>query len=447
MTVELERIVERLAAEAAGGEGVEAYAEQTTETEVAAFEGEVERLTSASTTGVGVRVVRGGRLGYAYTADLSDQGLRDCLAEARANLEVSGEDPGNVLPGPGAWAPLDGVFDTRHAETSPERKVALALDLDARTQAADPRVSKVESARYGDVVGNVAIASSTGVAGAYAVTHAWCVAVALAEQDGQSQVGWGVDAARALDDLKPGPVARDAAERAVRMLGATKPPTRTVPVVFDRMVAPSLVGVLLAGLSAEEVQKGRSLFADKLGQQVGAAGLQLVDDGRLVDGPGAAPFDGEGVATRRTVLIDDGVLQGFLHNSATAARGQAASTGNAARGSFKSTPGVSAHNVYLAPGELDQAGLLAKAGEGLLVQEVSGVHSGANPITGDFSVGVSGLWFRGGELAEPVREVTVAAHLLEILKGIAAVGSDLRFTTGSIGGSSLLVGQMTVAGA
>ena len=447
MTIELDAIVERLAAEATGGEGVEAYAELTTETSVSAFQGEVERLTSASSSGVGVRVVADGRLGYAYTADLRDQGLRECLAEARANLEVSGEDPGNVLPEAAAYQALDGLFDVRQAGTSPERKVALALDLEARTRAADPKVTQVESARYGDVVGEVAIASSIGVKGSFAVTHAWCLSIAMATEDGQSQVGYGVDAARALDDLDPGPVAREAADRAVRMLGAAKPATRTVPVVLDRMVAPSLLGVLLAGLSAEEVQKRRSLFADRLGEHVGAAGLRLIDDGRLVAGPGAAPFDGEGVPTRRTVLIDDGVLECFLHNTATAARGDASSTGNARRGSFKSSPGVSAHNLFLEPGELDQAGLLARAGEGLLVQDVSGVHSGANPITGDFSVGVSGLWFRNGELAEPVREATVAAHLLDILKGIEAVGSDLRFTTGSIGGSSLLIGQMTVAGA
>jgi len=447
MTVELERVVERLAGEAQGDEGVEAYAEQVTETSVSAYQGEVERLTSASSNGVGVRVVRAGRLGYAYTADLSDRGLRECLDDARANLEVSGEDPGNVLPGADTYERLDGIFDVRHAETTPERKVALALDLEARTRAADPRVSQVESAGYGDAVGQVAIASSTGVLGSYAVTHAYCYSVALATEDGQSQVGYGVDAKRALDDLDPGPVAEEAARRAVRMLGAVKPPTRTVPIVFDRQVAPSLLGVLMSGLSAEQVQKQRSLFADKLGERVGAPGLQLIDDGRLVDGPGAAPFDGEGVPTRRTVLIDDGVLRCFLHNTATAARGKTTSTGNARRGSFKSTPGVAPHNVYLAPGDADQAGLLARAGEGLLVQDVSGVHSGANPVTGDFSVGVSGLWFRDGELAEPVREATVAAHLLEILKGIVAVGSDLRFTTGSIGGASLLVGQMTVAGA
>ncbi len=440
-------IVQRLAGEAAAGEGVEAYAQQATRTEVNAFDGEIERLTSASSSGIGIRVVRDGRLGYAYTADLSEEGLRECLAEARANLEVSTEDPGNVLPAAAEHEPLEGIFDPRQVEVAPERKVALALDLEARTRAASPRVTKVETAQYGDAVASVAIASSNGVAGSFALTRAWCFSGALASENGQAQIGYGVDSGRSLEDLDVELVAAEAAERAVRLLGATKPPTRTVPVVFDRMVAPSLIGVLLAGLSAEAVQKRRSLFADKLGERIGAPGLQLVDDGRLLDGPGAVPFDDEGVPSRRTVLLDDGVLQCFLHNTATAARGNAASTGNASRMSFKSSPGISAHNVYFPPGDKDQAGLLAEAGEGLLVQDVTGVHSGANPITGDFSVGVSGLWFRNGELAEPVREATVAAQLLDILEGVVAVGSDLRWTTGSIGGASVLVGQMTVAGA
>jgi len=447
MTIELNEIVQRLAGEAAGGEGVEAYAEQTTRTGINAFEGEVERLTSASSTGVGVRVVREGRLGYAYTADLSEDGLRRCLAEARANLEVSTEDPGNVLPDAAPFEPLDGLFDPRQVEVSPERKVQLALDLEARTRTANPKVSKVETASYGDAVVQVAIASSKGVNGSLALTRAWCYSTALATENGESQVGYGIDSARSIEDLDIEPVAAEAAERAVRLLGATKPPTRTVPVVFDRMAAPSLIGVLLAGLSAEAVQKHRSLFADKLGEQVGAPGLGLVDDGRLLDGPGATPFDDEGVPTTRNVLLAGGVLQRFLHNTASAAREGARSTGNAARASFKSTPGISAHNVFFEPGDKDQAGLLAQAGEGLLVQDMTGVHSGANPITGDFSVGVSGLWFRNGELAEPVREATVASQLLDILKGIVAVGSDLTWTTGSIGGSSLLIGQMTVAGA
>jgi len=446
MTIELNDIVQRLAGQASGGEGVEAYAEQTTRTEINAFEGEIERLTSASSTGVGIRVVRDGRLGYAYTADLSDDGLRQCLDEARANLDVSTEDPGNVLPDAVAIEPLDGIFDPRQVDVPPQRKVQLALDLEARTKAANPKVTKVESASYGDAVVQVAIASSAGVNGTLSVTRAWCYSTALATQDGQSQIGVGIDSGRSLEELDIDPVAAEAADRAVRLLGATKPRTRTVPVVFDRMAAPSVIGVLLAGLSAEAVQKGRSLFADKLGERVAAPGLELIDDGRLLDGPGAAPFDDEGVPTRRNVLFSDGVLQLFLHNTASAAREGATSTGNAARASFKSSPGISAHNVYFVPGDKDQAGLLAQAGEGLLVQDMTGVHSGANPITGDFSVGVSGLWFRNGELAEPIREATVAAGLLDILKGIVAVGSDLRWSTGSIGGSSLLIGEMTVAG-
>ena len=442
----LEQVVERLAEAAREGEGVEAWAEQITETSVTAYDGEVERLTSASSQGVGVRVVAGGRLGYAYTADTSEEGMAQVLDEARANLDVSSEDPGNVLPAAQPIEPLPGIFDRRLAETGPERKVALALDLEARTRAADPRVTTVESAGYGDVLAHVWVASSTGVRGGYALTRAYGYSVALANQDGESQSGFGVDAGRSIEDLDPKRIAAEAAERAVRMLGAKKPRTRTVPVIFDQETSKSLIGVLVSGLSAEAVQKQRSLFADKLGEQVGAAGLRLVDDGRLTDGGAAAPFDGEGVPTQRRVLIDGGRLTGFMHNTATAAREGVTSTGNASRGSFKSTPGVSPHNIFFEPGSKDLAGLLAEAGEGLLVQDVSGVHSGANPVTGDFSVGVSGLWFRGGELAEPVREVTVAAHLLDILKGIVEVGSDLRFTTGSVGGASLLVGQMTVAG-
>jgi PmbA protein len=444
--LDLEQIVERLAGEARADEGVEAWAEQITETTVGAFEGEVERLTSASSQGLGIRVVGGGRLGYAFTADLSEAGLAECLAEARANLEIASEDVGNVLPEAAPYEPLDGIFNPTQVEIDPARKVAFALDLDARTQAVDRRVKTVESAVYGDVIGRVAVASSAGVRGSYSVTHAYAYSVALASDGDGSQMGFGVDAGRSIDELDPAAVATEAATRAVRMLGATKPETRTVPVIFDRETSKSLLGVLVSGLSAEEVQKHRSLFADKLGERVGAPGLQLVDDGRLVAGGGAAPFDGEGVPTRRQLLIDDGVLVGFMHNTATAAREKTSSTGNARRGSFKSTPGVAPHNLFLEPGEKDLDRLLAEAGEGLLVQDVSGVHSGANPVTGDFSVGVSGLLFRGGELAEPVREATVAGQLLDILHGIVAVGSDLRFTTGSIGGSSLLVGQMTVAG-
>jgi PmbA protein len=446
VTANLEAIVERIAGRAKSGEGVEAWAEQITETTVRAYEGEVESLTSASSEGVGIRVVSDGRLGYAYTAEVTEEGITACLEDARANLDVSSPDPGNVLPEAQEIEPLDGIFDPRLVDTNPERKVAFAIDLDKRTRSLDPHVPKVETAAYGDVLAKVAVASSTGVKGAYTMSQAFGYAVALGYDGTESQTGYGVDAARSMEDLDPERIAREASERAARMLGAKKPPTRTVPVLFDQETSKALIGVLVAGLSAEAVQKQRSLFAGKLGERVGAHGLQLIDDGRLLAGFGATPFDGEGVPTSRHLLIDDGVLSAYMHNTATAAREGTTSTGNASRGSFKATPGISPSNLFFAPGDMDQAALLAHANEGLLVQDVSGVHSGANPVTGDFSVGVSGLWFRGGELAEPVREATVAAHLLDILSGIVAVGSDLRFGASSIGGTSLLIGSMTVAG-
>jgi PmbA protein len=276
-------------------------------------------------------------------------------------------------------------------------------------------------------------------------TGCWCVAVTLAERDGDTQTGFSFQVAHRAADLDPDAVAREAAERAARMLGAVKPQTQRVPVLLDPFAASSFLGVLAGALSAESVQKGRSLFADLVGERVGADVFTLVDDGRLLDGPAAAPFDDEGVPAGRTDLIGAGVLNGFLHNTYTAHRGSTTSTGNASRAGYRSTPGVGATNFYVQPGSMSFESLLAKADGGVLIQDVSGVHSGANPISGEFSVGATGLRIAGGALGEPVREMTIASTLPDMLKSVAAVGSDLRFFS-SVGTPSILIGEMTLAG-
>jgi PmbA protein len=221
-----------------------------------------------------------------------------------------------------------------------------------------------------------------------------------------------------------------------------------MPVLLDPVAASSFLGVLAAGLTAEAVLKGRSLFAGKIGEAVGSPVVTLVYDGRELKGPGAAPFDDEGVPTRRTPIVDGGVLRGYLHNSYTAKRMGERSTGNARRAGFKSTPGVAPTNLYLVPGEETPEALLARAGRALLVQDLIGVHSGANPISGDFSVGVTGLIVEGGALGAPVREATVAGTILGILRDVVAVGADLEFFPfgGAIGAPTILIGEMTVAG-
>ena len=435
----------RAAVEAAtGDEHVEAFAEERTTTEVEALRGEVEGLTFAESRGVGVRLISGGRLGFAYAADPSIDEVRDAVARARENAGLASEDPYNALPDARRVEPLEGLFSESLASMSIEDKVPIALGMERLATTTDPRVTKTESVRYGDVVGRVAIASTSGVAAEDRGTGCWCAAVTLADQDGETQTGFSFKVGHRLEELDPDAVAREAVERAARLLGATKPETARVPAVLDPVATSAFLGVLSGGLSAEAVQKQRSLFASLVGEQVASNAFTLVDDGRLLDGPGAAPFDGEGVPTGRTDLISDGVLNGFLHNTYTALRGDTTSTGNATRG-YRSTPGVGTTNLFVQPGAVPFDDLLRRAEGGVLIQDVTGVHSGANPISGEFSVGATGLRIAEGALGEPVREMTVGSTIPEMLGGIEAVGDTIRWFS-SVGTPPILVAEVTLGG-
>ncbi len=430
---------------AEGDEAVEAYAEETRRTEVDARKGEVEGLTLAESRGVGVRLIARGRLGYAWAADPSIDEVRRAVAQARENARFGTPDEHNALPVTQAFEPIPALFHDDQAAMPTDRKVQTALDLERLAISRDPRVTKVDVAQYGDAVSRVAIASTAGAAAEYERTDCWCVAVALAEQGDETQTGFSFKVGRELAELGWTDVAYEAVDRAVRMLGATKPRTARVPVVLDPFAGSSFLDVLAGALSAEAVQKGRSLFANLIGKRVGSDLVTLVDDGRLLAGPSASPFDDEGVPTERTQLIGRGTLKSFLHNTYTARRGSARSTGNARRAGFRSVPGVGTTNFYLEAGSMSRGDLLKQADGGVLIQEVSGVHSGANPISGEFSVGATGLRISGRALGEPLREMTIASTLPEMLDGVVGVGRDLRFFT-SVGVPTILIGEMTVAG-
>jgi PmbA protein len=442
-------VLDRIVARGRAGEDVEAYGVDETETTVRAYEGQVESLSSARTRGVGVRVIAEGRVGYAYTADLSEAALAETLDAARANATVTSADEANVLPSGGELEDLPELYDPAFAEVPTARKVELALRLEAAARGAPGPVKGVDSARYGDGVATVAIASTTGVRGAYRRCDAYVVVEALAEADGATTSAYGVDLARLPDDLKIEAAALEAAERAVRLLGGRKPPSGRLPILLDPYATASLLGVLAGALSADAVQRGRSLFAGRRGQRIGSDRVTLVDDGRLPGAPATRPWDAEGTRTGRTALITAGVLDGYLHNAYTAAKDRTDSTGNASRGGYKSPPGVAPTNLFLAPGARTPEQLLAQAGTGFYCQQVLGVHSGANPISGDVSVGAAGLLVRDGGFAEPVREATVAGTIPGMLDGLVEVGSDLRFLPfgGGMGGATLLIEGMTLGGA
>lgn len=444
---ELLDIATRVAGWADDGEQVEAFVVHERETEVRAYEGEVESLTSAESQGIGVRVVRDGRQGYAYAGTLDERALTETLQEARDNAGFAQADEFNGVAEPDGMEPAElPLFDAALEEFSVDEKVALAIDLERATRAADPRISGIESAEYVDTVFESAVATNTGVAGTTRETGCYVAAYALAEDGGETQTGFGFSLGRGPAALDPATAARDAADRATRMLGATKPPTGRVTVVLDPWVTAQLLGIIGGTLTGDAVQRGRSMFADRVGEQVATVDITLVDDATDPAAFSATAIDGEGLATRPSPLISDGVLQGFLHNSYSARRGSTRSTASAVRAGFKGAPGVGAQALALRPGTQDQAALIAGIDDGLLVQEVVGLHSGVNPVSGDFSTGAQGLRIRGGELAEPLREITIASTIQRLLLDVQAVGRDLQWLPMSAAGVTLVVADVTMSG-
>ena len=431
-----------------GSEQVEAYVSHQREFEVKAYMGAAETVSSAEPRGAGVRVLDAGKVGFAYTTDLTESGLGKVVGQARDNARYATPDEAVALARPEAEEALDGLFDPGQSDVTSEEKVAFAIELEKATRSADPRIRTVEEAGYADSDTDVAIATSTGVAGHYRRSDAWCYSVAIAAEGDDTQVGFEFALEKGLAALDAADVALRSARRAVGVLGASKIPSARLPVVFEPYTAGQFLGVIGGVLTAEAVQKGRSLFAGRLGEQVAQESLSLVDDGRAAGSPGAAPWDAEGTPTGRTEIISSGVLRSFLYDIPSARREGRSSTGNAARGGFKSAPGPSPSNMAFDPTGESRDEVLRRAGRALLVQDFHGVHSGANPVSGDFSVGATGHLLEDGVIGQPVKEVTIAAPMLEILMGTIAVADDRRWLPfgGSYGGATTLIAEMTIGG-
>jgi PmbA protein len=446
---ELLAIADRVAGWAGTGEDIEVYVARGDETEIRAYDGEVESLTSATSAGIGVRVVVDHRLGFAWAGSLEESVLAETLAEARDNASFATPDEHVQLAVPDGVAavPVD-LWDDGLASVPTTGKVELALRLEAQTRAADPRIRQVSSADYGDGSVEVALVSTTGIRASNRKTSGYLSVGVIAGDGDESQTGGGLSVGRGFEDLDPDKATDDAIKRAVRLLGATKGQSGRTTVVFDRRIATTLLSVVSSALSGEAVAKGRSFFAGRIGELVGVPALTLVDDPTDPRAYGAAAFDAEGLACRRNVLIDAGVLRSFFYDTVSASRSGVSSTGSAVRGGFAGTPGPGCRALTLAPGVegYDEDGVLAAVGEGLFVQSMTGVHSGVNPISGDFSVGAEGLMIRNGKLAEPVREITVASTLQRMLQSLVAVGADVEWLPGIAAGQTLAVGDMQISG-
>jgi PmbA protein len=436
------------AATAAGAGEAEAYASRDSGREVRVHGGEVESLTAATQSGIGVRAWIGHRVGYAFGTDLSEDGVAAIAARATEAAGVADEDEFASPPEPAEIEPLAGLDDPTTADWSADQVAELALTVERTALAADPRIAGVEQAVYADSAELVSIASSAGVAGEYESSSCFAYLQALAEGDGGRETGLGFGLARGPGGLDPVAIGAEGAERALAMIGASKPASRACPVVFDPTVAASFAGLIGGALGANAVQRGRSPFAGRLQEELASDALALYDDGRDPDGAASSPFDGEGVPRRRLALIEGGRLRAYLYDTYTANREGGSSTGSASRHGYRSLPSVSASNLIVAPGTLDLQGLLAQAGNGVFVTDVAGLHSGVNPVTGVFSVGASGRAIRDGALAEPVREFTIAGNLVSMLGAVEAAGAEPRWVPfgGSVSTPPLLIGELSISG-
>jgi PmbA protein len=433
---------------AAGAGAAEAYAARDGGREIRVHGGEVESFTAATQSGLGVRAWIGGRVGYAFGTDLSEGGvvaIADRAAEAAA---VADEDEFATPPEPVPLEALPGLSDPSVETWSGAEVAELALTVERTALAADARIAGVEQVVYADSVERVAISSSTGIAGEYESSGCFAYLQALAEGEGGRETGLGFSLARGPAGLDPAGIGTEGAERATSMIGAVKPTSRSCAVVLDPTVAASFAGLIGGGLGAAAVQRGRSPFAGRLGDELASGALVLHDDGRDPDGPASAPFDAEGLPRRRTALIEDGRLRAFLYDSYTANRAAGASTGSASRHGYRSLPSVAASNLIVGAGALSFERLLAEVGDGVFVTDVAGLHSGVNPVTGVFSVGASGRAIRAGELAEPLREFTIASDLISMLSAVRAAGSESRWVPfgGSVKTPPLLIGAMAISG-
>jgi PmbA protein len=445
---ELLAIGDRVVALAEPDEQVEAVVVHGRDTEIRVYDAEIESLSSAESQGVGIRVVAGGRQGFAYAGTFDDTVLAETLADARDNAAFGTFDEhlGLAEPDGVAVADLDLYRESLLSFPTPA-KVDLAVELERAVLAADPRISGIEQSEYFDTLFTGAIVTTTGIRNAGRETACYLSVYAMASQGDETQTGFGFSVGREPSTLDVGKAAADAGRRATRLLGARKPPNERLTVVLDPWVTAQFLGILGWTLGGDAVLKGRSFFADRLGDEVASPVLTLVDDPTDIRAYSATDTDGEGLATRRNVLVEDGVLRMFVHNAYTGRRAGTTSTGSAVRGGFKSTPGVGTQALSLRPGTASQAELIAGVTDGVLVQDVTGLHSGVNPVSGDFSTGAEGLRIRGGEIAEPVREFTVASTLQKMLRDVVAVGGDVDWLPMSASGVTLVIDDLTVSGA
>ncbi|MFA5014051.1 MAG: TldD/PmbA family protein [Actinomycetota bacterium] len=432
----------------------EIFAASSVENEIEIFKGKVETLSFSDSIGVGIRIFKDRSIGYAYTTVLEESSIEDCIRNAVANARITSSEEYNYLPVEEETVYKKKLIDDRalfhedFLDYSIESKIEMAKKLEILTKSKDARIVDIDSVGYHDSIYETAILNSAGFCDKYKTTTCLIYVSAISKQGGDTSTGDFFGCAREPSRLDLEEIAGKAANRSVSVLGGEKIKSQRADLLLDPVVSAQLLGVVAGCLTADSVQKRKSLFEGKIGQKIFSIGVNVFDDGTLPDGLSSRPFDGEGVIKGKTSMFEDGYLKTYLYNTYTARKDKTRSTGNAVRASYRSTPEVGISNFYMEPSETGFDTLLSEVGSGFYIIDIIGLHSGVNPISGQMSMGAKGIWIENGSFKQPVKEVTIATDILSFCKSIKKIGNDLRFipASGYIGSPSLLISDIMISG-
>jgi PmbA protein len=407
---------------------------------------EVENLKQAGSRGAGIRVLVGNLTGSSRTSDLTPQGIESMVRGALDLARITTPDPHAGLPDPADLGRFAGdlkLYDDSVSRMETEFKIAQALKAEEVALAADARITNSEGASFDSHLGSRVFANSLGFAGEYRTSSCGLSVVPVAKQNGSMERDYWHSSAREVSRLEsPEEVGRRAAERALRRLNPRKVPTQKVPVIFEPRTARMLLGDLFDAVNGGSIYRHASFLTGKLGEKIASEVLTVIDDATMPGLFGSSPFDDEGVTSRRTMVIERGVLKSYLLNTYTALKLGLKTTGNASRG-LAGSSGVGPGNFYIQAGTRSEADLISGIRQGLYITELIGAS--ANTVTGDYSSGAAGMWIENGELAYPVSEITVAGNLKQMLMNLEHVGANLEFRS-SIASPALVIGEMTISG-
>lgn len=426
-----------------GADAAEVFLESDRNLSVQVLNSEIETIEEASSQGVGFRVFVEGKMGFSHCNDFSDRSLEDTISRAVAFAKLSTPDENNILPDDKAITEIDRLFDPGIAAEPLDKKINMALDLE-KLAMKTAGISKSSGAGYGEGESQVFIANSNGILKNYKISGCSLGVSVVAEKGNQKNTGNEYCSRVFFTDLLSlEEIASTATRKALELLDPIMIATQKAAVIFDPDVARSLIGGIIAAINGERVLQGASFLKDYLNKQFASSLLTIIDDGTRAKSVGSAPFDGEGIPTGKNVLVEKGILKTFIYNTRAAKRAGVRSTGNASRNGFSSLPGIGPHSVYLQPGTSPADEIITATKKGLLLREVTGY--GIDPVSGNFSGGASGLWIVNGEIAHPVKGVTIAGRAHDILNAIDMLGNDIDMNR-TFAAPTMRIAEMQIGG-